>query len=189
MLRLYLSPSVVNAAGFRAPKYAGTLPKGTSQDWLDLGNEPTFLWAVDTDIAAHTTIAANADLGAFPYNLDAQTGANLATVQAQLESFNIPGDAVTANTTYRTIVRGIVVISMVMQRYGAITQNILLFDVGINLDRTLGSIAVNVRNALQLACDQLGFNTSGLIGSSTIRDLYKRLATQPRNVALLRTAI
>lgn len=189
MIRFYLSPSTVTASGFRAPKYSDTLPVGTSMDWLDFGNEPTFVWAVDTDVATHATLAANVDVAAFPANIDAQVGANLSTVQTQLEGFNIPGDAVMAGTTYRTILRGIIAIFSAMQRYSALTGNVLVFGAGVNLDRTLGSINVSVRNALQLACDQLHFDTAGLVGTSTIRELLKKLALQPRNVTLLGVSV
>lgn len=192
MIQYYLIPASINAAGYRAPKYCDTIPKGgllpvgTQVDWLDFGQEPTFIVAIDTDAATHTTIGAQADIAQFPVNIDQNVGsANLATVQAKLEQFNIPGDAVTAATLYRTILRGITAIFDVMQRYAVLSGNTLVFDATTNLDRSLGSIPAAIRNNLQLACNQLGYDTSGLTGSSTIRDLLKKLATQPSHLQLL----
>lgn len=192
MIQYYLIPATINYAGFRAPKYTdpvtkgGPLPVGTPVDWLDFGQEPTFIVAIDTDAATHATIGSQPDVAQFPVNIDQNVGAaNLATVQAKLEQFNIPGDAVTAATLYRTILKGVTAIFDVMQRYAAISANALVFDASTNLDRTLGSIPAAIRNNLQLACDQLGYDTSGLSGSSTIRDLLKKLATQPSHLQLL----
>jgi hypothetical protein len=185
VIRYYLAPMVIMTNGFRGPKYVDSLARGTQWEAMDYGNEPSCILAIDTDAATHAALAANADVAAFPLNIDNQVGANLVTVQTQLESFNLPGDAVTLGSTYRAVMRGIIAIMSVMQRYTAITSNVLLFSALVNLDRTLGSIAVQTRNALQQACDELGYDTRGLTGASTIRDLLKRLATQPHDVTLL----
>jgi hypothetical protein len=172
---------MVEIGGFRRPEYSNTFPKGTLYDTFDSGVESVCIFVTD-DAAAIAILDAATDVAKFPNNIDAQVGANLATVQAKLESFNLPGDAVTAGSIYRTIIKGIVAIYDVMQRYTAITQNQLLFGATTNLDRTLGSIPANIRNALQQACDERGYDTSGLTGASTIRDLLKKLATQPPRV-------
>lgn len=179
-MKYYLVP-MVEIGGFRRPKYSNTFAKGTVYDTFDEGAEPACLLATD-DVAAQGILEAQADVGVFPADIDAQVGANLATVQARLESFDLPGDVVGAGTIYRTIIRGIVAIYDVMQRYDAITQNELVFGATTNLNTSLGSIPANIRNALQLACDQRGYDTSGLTGASTIRDLLKKLATQPPRV-------
>lgn len=191
MIQYYLIPAGTNAAGFRAPKYTdpiakgGLLPPATPVDWIDFGQEPTFLVGVDTDAATHATLGANADVAQFPANIENAVGAaNLATVRAKLEAFNLPGDAVFAGTTYRTILRGLTAIFDVLQRYAALTQNTLVFGANTNLDRTLGSIPAAIRNALQLACDQLRYDTTELTGQSTIRDLLKKLATQQSHLML-----
>lgn len=194
MRRDYLIPAGTNYAGFRAPKYTdpvnrgGPLPIGTPIDWIDFGQEPTFLVAIDTDAATHALIAANADVAQFPVNIDLQVGANLNTVQTQLAAFNLPGDTVGVNTTYRTILRGITAIFDVLQRYAANTGNVLVFGAGTDLNRTLGSLPVGMRTALQLAVDELHYDRSGLTGASTVGDLLKKLATQPSHLTLLGVA-
>lgn len=186
MIHYYLTPAGSSTKGSPIPKYTDTLPKTTLMDWFTYGEESVFLLAMDIDDVTHTAFAAHADVSAFPQNIDNQVGAALGTVQTQLESFNLPGDVVGAGTTYRTILRGIIAIFAVMQRYAGITGGQqLVFGADTNLDRTLGSIPLAVRNALQQACNELQFNTSSLTGASTIRDLLKLLASQPINITLL----
>ena len=188
-IRYYLAPMAINARGYRAPAFTDTLPRGTQWDALDYGNESACILAIDTDAATHTAFAANSGVSIFPANIDSNVGANLATVQATLESYNIPGDAVTAGTTYRTVIKGITAIMSVMQRYAGITGGNLVFNANTNLDKTLGSIPASVRGALQQACDDLGYDTNGLTGQSTIRDFLKKLALQPHDIVLLGVAI
>lgn len=157
------------------------------------GAEPTALLAADVDAAQHTTLAGLADVTVIPQNLDSQLGANLATVQAQLEALNIPANAVTATNTYRQVLRGVIAIFSVSQRFysirGTSPAGSRLFPPGITFATTLGDLSVDVRSDLQTAATQLGYDYSGLTLTSTLRQVLNKLASQPAPFTLLEVTV
>lgn len=193
-VRFFLWPVETNGAS-RGPKY---LPWRYDPDppallnvpWspLDFGLEPTALIAADVDAAQLATIAAQLDITVIPSNLDLQVGANLATVQASLELLNIPGDFVTAGNTYRQVLRGLIAIFSVAQRFNGL-GNGRLFPAGITLATTLGAVSVSVRQQLQEAAEAKDYDYSGLTLSSTLRDVLKKLASQQAPGAMLGVTI
>jgi hypothetical protein len=201
-IRLYLGPieEVPTSTGSaRGPKYFAwrfdpdppALLAGVTWEMRDFGLEPTALIATDVTTAQHQSLAAQGDVTAIPANLDNTVGAaNLATVQAALENLHIPADAVTGATTYRQIVRGVLGIFGVAQRFnGRLGQNGRLFPIGITLSTVLSDLSLNVRNELQAAAEDLSYDYSSLTLQSTLRDVLKVIATQAPPTSMLGVTI
>jgi hypothetical protein len=159
-------------------------------DWamMDFGLEPTALLAASMTAGQVSTLAGLSDVTMIPVNLDNTLSGNLATVQAALESLHIPADALTAGTTYRQVVRGIIAIFAVAQRFHG-RHNGQLFPAGITLSTTLGDLSQVVRNELKASAEELGYDYSGLTLTSSLRDVLKKLATQQAPGELLGLAI
>lgn len=175
---LYLLPVIGDGtrASPRKPKYL-------SPPWapVDFGAQPIFLVAADVSDAQDAAIVANADARKVPDDLDSVVGAgNLAAVQNDLESRNIPGTWVAANTTWRTIARAVMIYCFLFQRYGAVAANYsnALISGTVTLDTTFGSLPLQVRQNLQTAAQQLGLDTSGFTGASTLRQILVGVGSQ-----------
>jgi hypothetical protein len=200
-IRFYLIPidEVARDSGgtYRLPKYVTTPrdPRGdqllgvtVDRQFMDFGLEPTALIALNVTAGQHTTLVAQSDVVAVPVNLDATLGANLATVQAALESLHIPADSLVAGATYRQVVRAVVGIFLLAQRFSA-TANTRLFPASVVLTTTLGDLSANVRGQLQSAAEALGYSYAGLTLSSTLRDMLKAIGNQQSPLAMLGVAI
>lgn len=155
---------------------------------MPFGAEPTALLAADVSAAQVTTIQGLPDVMLIPANLDLQLGANLATVQGELEALNVPADNIPATWTYRQVLRAVIAIYLVAQRFNGL-RRAQLFGGGITLTTTLGDLSVAVRQSLQDAASQLGYDYSGLSLASSLREVLKKLASQPSNVQLMGVAI
>lgn len=144
---------------------------------MDYGNEPMMLVAAEVTAAEHTAIAANADVIAAPANLDNTIGANLATVQAALESVNLPADWITSGMTYRTVLRWIARLFLVCQRFQGLAGG-RLFPAGITLASVIGDLSASVRQKLTQGAQSLGLDTSNIAPATTIRAALKDLGNQ-----------
>lgn len=136
-----------------------------------------YLVVADVTAAQHASIAANGDVAAFPANLQAQVGANLATVQAQLEALNLPGAWVQATHTYRQVLFGMATVIHIQQRYAGATSDYLL-GAGITLNSTVGDLTVAQRNKLQAVAASFQIDTSSVTLSTTIRQVLRVFAQQ-----------
>jgi hypothetical protein len=144
---------------------------------MDYGNEPTMLVAAEVTNAEHTAIAANADVIVVPANLDNTIGANLATVQAALESLNIPADWITAGMTYRAVLKWIARLFLICQRFQGLAGG-RLFPAGITLASTVGDLSASVRQKLTQGAQSLGLDTSNITLATTMRAALKDLGNQ-----------
>lgn len=199
--RVYLLPieeSVLpNGKTLRGPKYFSykgdpdppALLDGILWDWYDFGLEPTGLLAVDLTAAQHALLAGQPDVTAIPANLDNTLGANLATVQAALESLHIPADGLVAGATYRQVIRGTVAIFQVAAIFNVRTGGGRLFPAGITLATQLSDLSAGVRAQLQVAAEQYDIDYAGLTLASTLRDVLKKIATRQTPVSLLGATI
>lgn len=199
-VRLCLIPVEESLDGLRrGPKYIAwegdpdppALISGVRRGMMPFGFEPTALLAADLTAPQVSSLSAQTDVTMIPANLDNQLGANLATVQAELEALNIPADALTASYTFRQVLRGIVAIFLVAQRFkklrGLPAQNAgsRLFPAGITLASTLGDISAGARQDLAAAASALGYDYAGLTLASTLRQVLKQLATQTSPINFL----
>lgn len=199
-VRFYLIPieetTAPDGSSARGPKYftwhrdpdPPALMAGVASEIRDFGLEPTALCAADVTPAQNATLAALPDVTVIPANLDNNIGAaNLATVQAALENLHIPADAIAAATTYRQVVRGVLAIFAVAQRFNALSGR--LFPAGITLSTQLSDLSANVRGQLQEAATELGYSYAGLTLTSTLRDVLKALANQQAPQTMLGVTI
>lgn len=183
-LNLYVMPLVTatDARGrtlTRQPKYTSTIASFPNRGMVDYGNEPWCLvGVVDITVAADTALKANADVIALPVNLDQQIGAGpLAKVRSDLESVNIPGTWVQATNTWREVVRFVCAVSEFAQRYQGQTGS-LWFTGGVTLATTYGTLPQSAQNGILSAAQSFGFDTSGLVAGSTLRQILVSVGNQ-----------
>jgi hypothetical protein len=150
----------------------------------DYGNEPACLVGVlNIDAATDTALRANPDCYGLPVNLDQQVGGAANTVQTALESVNVPGTWVASTNTWRQVVRFVGAVCQFAQRYQGMA-NAQWFTGGVTLATTFGSLPANVRTDLQAAAQSFGFDTSGITGASTLRQIITSAGSQYLSMGL-----
>lgn len=189
MIRFYLVP-VETANNRRGPKYfpyrgdpdppalVTTGDDGSGIQWQarDYGDEPSMLLAANTSDADDATLAAQVDVTKFADNVDAQLGAQLAAMQNALEALNLPAQMLTAGTTHRQVVRGIMAIFAVAQCMQG--KGFRVFGGAVTLSTTMGSLAAAPRQALQSCATSLGYDITGITLASTVRQVLTLLVQQ-----------
>jgi hypothetical protein len=184
MVRFYLVPVEIGTGGnTRGPKYfpwrydadPPALIQEPSQQ-RDYGNEPLMLLASDLTDAEDATLSAQIDVTKFADNLDLALGADLARMQSALEALKLPAQMLTAATTYRQVIRGIMGIFLIAQCMQGKGFNV--FAAGVTLSTTLNSLSAAVRTALTDCATSLGFDTTGITGASTVRQVLTAIANQ-----------
>lgn len=183
--RLYVLPLITTTTpkgDRRDPKYLDTHLAGVEWSLMDMGDEPICLVAADVG-AEHAAFAAETDVLALPANLDQPLGAQLATVQNALEARNIPAGWVQSTHTYRQVVRVVAQAFQFLQRLQVVRPG-RLFGGGVTLDTRFNQLPAAVRSALTAAATDLGYDTSGLTGTSTLRTILKTMADQWRQIEL-----
>ncbi len=176
-IRFYLVPKIGTGANdnlFR-PKYIADM--GVTWQGLDYGGEDAYVVAADVTGAQHSTLTANADVTAAPLDLSNTVGANLATVQAALEGFKFPGDWVTSGMTYRQILKGLLAVCFIAQRFNGLT-GARLFQLGITLETTLAELTATQRQKLHDVAVSFHIDDSSATGSTTLRQVLRVLAQQ-----------
>lgn len=176
-IRFYLIPKAGN--GSRTNPYRPMYFDGMRlhMEAVEFGDEPTMLAAADVSGAQHTSLAGNADVTSVPTDLDSQVGANLGTVQAALETVNLPGTWVQAAHTYRQLLHGVWAVMKIAQRLWTL-HAVRWFDTGITLNTTIGDLTVNQRARLQSVADSLGLDYSSVTLATTMRQVLRGLAQQ-----------
>ncbi len=128
-------------------------------------------------LAQHLLLIAHADVVALPANLDQQIGAQQAVVQNALQTLNIPENWVQSSFTYRQVLRVVALIFQFMQRLNFVTVD-RLFGSGITLSTRFNQLPQAMRQQLIAAANSLGYDTSSLSGTNTLRSILKTLADQ-----------
>ncbi len=145
---------------------------------MDYGLEPVFLVSANLSGSDHTLLAGQSDVTSVPANLDATvTAGALTTVQNALEALNLPAQWVTTSHTYRQVVGVVIRVSLLAQRFHGKGFG-RIFDGGVTLSTTIGSLPQQKLNNLEEAAQSLGFDTSGVTGGMTIRQALKLLGDQ-----------
>jgi hypothetical protein len=177
--RLYFMP--INGTGSpadtRTSAYAETELSTLLWTMMDMGNEPFCLVGTDITDSLHISLSGHADVIPVPLNLDQTLGAQLATVQSLLEAHNIPVGWVTSVNTYREILRVVMKLFQFLQRFQWFTPA-RLFSAGVTLDTQFNQLSVGFRTVLQNVAVSMNFDTSGLTGASTVRQILKNAADQ-----------
>jgi len=184
-LNLYVMP--IGGSGVRTdprgPKYLSTLT-GFQWGMYDYGNEPACLVGVhDIDVATDTSLRGNPDCYGLPVNLDQAVGGATSTVQTALESVNMPGTWVASTNTWRQVVRFVGAVCQFAQRYQGMA-NAQWFTGGVTLATTYGSLPVAARNNIAAAAQSFGFDTSGITGASTLRQIITSAGSQYLSMGL-----
>jgi hypothetical protein len=181
-VRVYLVPKTGTGAytdPFRAKYfYDGTVTPGTHFDTLDYGNEAIFL-VVARDISSSddAIVSAQTDVLSIPANLDNNlSGLAVTTVKTKAEAVNLSADWVTTSLTWRQVLHTFIGEIAIMQRLQGL--GFRLFGGAVTLDTTFSALGQNVKNALLSAAASLGYDTSSIKNSTTIRAALKALADQ-----------
>lgn len=177
----YLLPMEFGADGARTvyrPKYlAGLTPATWSQCRL---GEFTVAW-VDTTPANHDFLTAQPDVLAIP-PLD--NAVAVTATRNQLEAIGIPSQWVTAGLTYRTVLRVVVGMALLVQRTEGLGERLPFAG---RLNDTIGSLPAAARQRLADAADSLGLDRSGIVASTTVREAMRIIGeqfVQGRGIAL-----
>lgn len=190
MLRFYLMPMIIDARNHRLEKYRDEMiTAGIQWQPMAYGETPVFLMAAEVDATQHALLAAHADVSSFPQNLDAQLGANRQAVEDALEGHNIPGNWVTTAMTFRFVVRVLVGVIFISQRFRGMDQAAggtgNLFQQGVTLNTTYNAMPLDYRTRLVDAAISIGYSVAGLTGASTLRDLLRSIGQQQSPIKFL----
>lgn len=184
--RIHLMPMTGTGANRfdpRVPKYVSEF--GAFQ-WqlVDYGSMDSCFVALDADTTTHNTLTAHSDVLTVPANLDNTPGAAaVTTTQNALEALQIPNGWVNTSRTWRTIVRVVIGMFILNQRFWVQRGNTIgdgrhsIFD-GLNLDSTVGQLSQAVRDDLEIVCTGLEIDTSAITGATTIRAMLQNFGLQ-----------
>ncbi len=176
--RLYVVPVVAGVKASRVPKYSADLC-AVSCVSMDFGFEPVMLVAGEMDAARDAAVTANADVAALPVNLDVNlTAAQVTAMQTKLEAVNIPAGWVSTALTWRQVIRTVVGMFQFAQRYNSVAGNVRLFGGTVMLDTQFSALPLSLRQDLQTTAQSLGYDTSSLTATSTVRQILKAMADQ-----------
>lgn len=179
-LRFYIVPEFRDPILLaRVPKYIGASDAPIAQ-WQarDYGLDQVFAVGAFVTAAQHTAIASNIDVIAIPAQLDSAIGlVALSTVQDRLESLRVPAGWVTAQHTYRDVLRVTLRIFNFMGRFHA-REGRTFFESGITLETRMNQLTAGQRAALTSAADSFGLDTSAVTNTSTVRQVLKLIADE-----------
>jgi hypothetical protein len=180
MIRFYLVPAVT-VGTTRGPKYFGWRGGPAplfSAGWeaRDYGSQPLMLLAADMSDPDDALLVAQGDVTKFADDLDAQLGAGLAAMQTAMEALKLPAQLLTANTTHRQVVRGVMGIFSIAQCMQGKGRDI--FAAGVTLSTTMAQIAATPRADLDACFRTLGYTAiaDDATGATTVRDLLTSIA-------------
>jgi hypothetical protein len=177
--RLYIVPAIGSGASTqdaRRPKYIHALqPPGA---WMDYGFQPIFLCGVDLSPANDTAVIANADVFAFPFDLNTTpTAGQRSTAIAAFEAALIPGNNwVVAGIDWRGIARTIAGMFQFMQRLNGVIGNTVVIDSSAKLNVQFSTLTAEQQNAVLVSAQSLGYNTSFIAPNTQIRAILKGFA-------------
>jgi hypothetical protein len=170
---------------YTAPAYANLLAKGEAWQAMPLGAEPICLFAAMNPTQAEiTAISASPGVTTLPSNLTlVMSTTDAARATAFLEANNIPGSWVQAGMTWLTMLRYSMQLFQFMQRYnGVATANghtpYVFHGTSNTLNTLVNAIPSTMTADLQQAATSLGYTTSGITGSMTVRQALIYLGQQ-----------
>jgi hypothetical protein len=163
----------------RGPKYLKWRfsPEGLDVPWgmMDYGLMPVCIAWADVSGAQHTALTANADVRHIVQhaNIDNNVGGGAVNaIRSGLEDLDIPGNWVQATDTWRQVLRGVMGMFQFAQRVHGKFGTTLLPD-GFTLDTTWSELPQGAKDILLETAAELGIDTSGATGSTTLRQIYK----------------
>jgi len=178
-LNLYVMPLTGSGTkqSPRQPKYLSTF-QAFQRGWFEYGSEPACLvGVVNIDAPTDATLDAFPDCSGLPTNLDATVGGARTTIQNALEAVNMPGTWVQTTNTWRDVVLFIGAACQFAQRFQGNVGG-RWFTGGVTLDSTFNSLGASVRNGLTSTAQSFNLDTSGITGTSTLRQIIQSAAQQ-----------
>jgi len=184
--RLYIVPIVRNTRNERVPKYFGDGQTTVASDWsgMDYGLEDWMVVGGDLTVTEDAAVVGMPDAFAVPFDLSAAlTSPQVTAVQNKLEAINVPAGWVNTSLKWIEVVRSVLGMFTLMQRYHGLHGGNGVFTGGVALSTTIGALPVAVRNDFTAAAVSLGLNVSGITGTTTLRQALKALADQLSQMA------
>src|SRR5262249_31451629 len=175
---LYLMPVV--GQGSSADRFKPDLPTGTSFAVYYYGKKKIGVVSADVSDADDKTLAARTDVTKIPDNLDQAVGSSLlGAVQKALESRELPGNWITASTTYRQVTKSTTGSVQYSQRYVGLTGGDPI-PKGVTLDTTFGKLNASIQQDLLKAATSFTppLDTSWVTSNTTMRDLLHTLGDE-----------
>lgn len=180
-IRYYVMP-VSREGSIRGPKYfrwpRNGNPTGIACRWnmIDYGLIDQAIVVADVTAAQNTTLAANSDVLAIPINVDSKLNATaVSAAETYLEGIGMPAHWVTTSHTYRAVLRIVAGTFLYMQRVTALLGRSITLTGGV-LGVQMQNIAADIRAAMQQAADEQGFDYSGVMATTTVRQVLKAMA-------------
>jgi len=155
-------------------------PGITNWNMMRMGNLPhALLVAHDISQADHDALVLNADVYAFPENLDQPIADP--TIDAFFEGLHLPTDWFTPSTTYRELLRSVAGMIQFNQRYKGIAAEATgelhsLFD-NAGLDTRLREMTAQQEEWFYRAVESFGFNRSIVNRNMQLRQLVRQGAS------------
>lgn len=186
-LRVYVVPRIGDGLSRQTafkPKYVnpGDLGVGLDLDgWvgIDYGSEGVFFLFAAVTAEQHTALSAQTDVLAVPANLDTTISAlALTTIQTKLEAANLPADWVTTSMTYRTVLRTLLKIAQIAQRYTGLFGTAPMWPAGVTLDTRWNQLTQAQQSRLLQVAQSFNLDTTGVTNTMTLRQIYRALADQ-----------
>jgi hypothetical protein len=186
--RIHLMPMTPTGRnGSREPKYRSEFGSFLWQGPIDYGSMDACIIALDADATTHATLTAHSDVLTVPANLDGTpSAAAVTTTRTALDALQIPSAWVNTSRTWRTIVRVVIGMFILNQRFWVQRGNTIgngqhsIFG-GLSLDATVSQIPAGARADLDIVCASLALDTSAITGSTTIRAMLQNFGLQFAN--------
>lgn len=183
MIRFYILP-IERVGSSRGPKYfrwqIGPTPPGINCPWSmkDYGSIDMAILAADILQADHDALILNADVYAFPDNLDpVMTLAQRQTLNTYIEAHGIPGDWLAQGDTFRSVLRVITGMFMYLQRVLAIIGYPSDPYAGLTLNTQYRNIPNPLHDAMSQAATELEY-TWNVASNDQIRKIFKLMSDQ-----------
>jgi hypothetical protein len=188
--RLYITPAIgngnsnepqpwTNTTGPYRPKYFD----GLRYSGIHYGFQPTYLVGADLPGATDTAIAANADVFAFPFNLQATlSNAQATNARAAFAAALIPEQWVNASMLWLQVARTVAGMFAFMRRLAAVIaartgQPVVFIDASSKLNIQFGSLPVENQQDILAAASSLGHSIN-VAPNTQLRQVLKDLADQ-----------
>lgn len=175
-IRVYLMPTMLENQGrypnVKRAKYRALLSNSAC---IHYGPEPYCIVLSDVDSTQHANVMANADVRALPADLNTTiVNGTRTTIVNALESASIPAQWVTNGMSFRTFLRRLAGIFLVLQ--GVHGRKFRLLQAA--LDDPLSTLPAGARQALQDIATQQQLDTTGITGATTLRAALATLCAQ-----------